>query len=674
MPKSVPEEISERVEKLRKTLDKHRYLYHVLDKPEITDEAYDSLMEDLISLENEYPELKSVTSPTQRIGGETLKEFKKVEHEVRQWSFDDVFSFEGLKKWDERIKKMVAKNPDLKNEKFEYCCELKIDGLKVILTYKNGEFVQGATRGDGAVGEDITSNLKTIASIPFVLNQKIDLISVGEAWLSKKELERINKERTVKGESIFANTRNAGAGSLRQLDPKITAKRHLDSFIYDIDKMSGKFPEKQEEELELLKDLGFKVNSHYKVFDSMDGVESYYKEWTNKRHKQDYEIDGVVIKVNSKKLQDFLGYTGKSPRWGVAYKFPAEQVTTVVEDIVLQIGRTGVLTPVAHLKPVLVAGSVVSRATLHNEDEIKRLDVRVGDTVIIQKAGDVIPDIVSVIKDLRTGKEKPYQFPKKVPACGGDGSIERIPGQAAWRCVNRDSVAQQKRKLYHFVSKKAFDIDGLGPKIIDLLLEQNVISSYDDIFSLKRGDLEGLPRFAEKSIDNLVESVEKAKDITLQRVITAISIPQVGEETANDLAKHFGTMDKLGNSSYEELEKMPGAGPIIAKSIRDWFDDKNNLKQLERLLKEIRIKKPEVEKEIAGELEGKTFVFTGSLPNLEREVAKEKVRLLGGDVSNSVSVKTDYVVAGEEPGSKYEKAKELGVKILNEEEFLRLVR
>ncbi|MFA6797528.1 MAG: NAD-dependent DNA ligase LigA, partial [Candidatus Paceibacterota bacterium] len=493
MMKKTIDEVLLRYNKLVKTVEQHRYLYHVLDKPTISDEAYDSLIREIFDLEEKYPELRTPESPTQRVGDKPLDEFKKVKHEVRQWSFDDCFSLDGLKKWDEKVRRMIEKKESLKDEKVEYCCELKIDGLKMILTYKNGKFVQGSTRGDGEVGEDVSQNLKTIKSIPVVLPKPLDIIVVGECWLSKKELERINKERKEKGEQLFANTRNAAAGSIRQLDSKVPASRKLSSFIYDIDKINEDLPKTQSEELKMLSELEFKTNSHTEIFNSLENVQKFYEKWSKEKDTLDYGLDGIVIKINSRKIQDSLGYTGKSPRWGIAYKFPAEQVTTIVEDIVLQVGRTGVLTPVAHLKPVLVAGSTVSRATLHNEDEIKRLDVRIGDTVILQKAGDVIPDIVIVLKDLRTGKEKEYVFPKKVESCGGDGSIERIEGQAAWRCVYKNSFEQQKRKFYHFVSKKAFNIDGCGPKIIDALLENNLISNFDDLFTLKKGDLLALP-------------------------------------------------------------------------------------------------------------------------------------------------------------------------------------
>ncbi len=658
-----------RIDVLNKTIEKHRHLYHTLDNPEISDEAYDSLVKELEILESKYPQFKK-NSQNDRVGGEPLKEFVKVKHEVRQWSYDDVFDFTELQKWEEKTKNFIKKE-NLSGEKLEYCSELKIDGLKIVLTYIDGKLVRGATRGDGEIGEDVTSNIKTIKSIPLEINEKVSITVVGEAWISQKDLEKINKERQKNNEPLYANTRNLAAGSIRQLDPKIASSRNLNSFIYDIDIYEKDMPETQDEKLALLRKLGFSVNPYHKVFSGVEKVQGYYEDWTKKRHSLEYGLDGIVIKINSTKIQNALGHTAKSPRFGVAYKFPAEQVTTIVEDIVLQVGRTGVLTPVAHLRPVLVAGSTVSRATLHNEDEIRRLDVRVGDTVIIQKAGDVIPDIVSVVKELRDKKSKEFVWPTHVDVCGGDGRIERIPGQAAWRCVNKNSFEQQKRKFYHFVSKKALDINDLGPKIIDVLLENNLVSEYADIFTLKRGDLLNLPRFAEKSVDNLLSSVDKSRATTLARLLVAVSIPQVGEETAYDLAKKFGTLEKLMSVNYEELEIISGIGPIIARSVTDFFKQKENKKMLENLVPQLKIQKEKVAK--STKISGKKFVLTGTLEKMSRDEAKDKIRNSGGLVGESVSKETDYLVAGENAGSKYDKAVELGVKILDEKQFLAII-
>jgi len=671
---AIPQNVRDRYEKLVKTVDNYRYLYHVLDNPEVSDEAYDSLIKEITEIEEKYPELRTPESPTQRVGGEPLKEFKKVKHETRQWSFDDCFGSDGLKAWDAKVRRMIEKDPSLRGEKIEYCCELKIDGLKMILTYKDGKFVRGATRGDGEVGEDVTENLKTIKSIPMILPKPIDIIVVGECWFSKKHLGKVNKERIENEETPFANTRNVAAGSIRQLDSKITAKRNLSSFIYDIDKISAGLPNTQAGELKLLTDLKFKTNQYYEVVDSLKGVEEYHKKWVKQKDKLDYGLDGMVIKINSRKIQEALGYTGKSPRWGVAYKFPAEQVTTTVEDIAFQVGRTGVITPVAHLKPVLVAGSTVSRATLHNEDEIKRLDIRIGDTVILQKAGDVIPDIVEVLKDLRTGKEKVFVFPKKIEACGGDGSIERIPGQAAWRCVFKNSYEVQKRKFHYFVSKKAYNMDGCGPKILDVLLDNGLVTNFDDIFTLKKGDLLSLPRFAEKSVDNLLASVESARKITLNRFIVSLSIPQVGEETAIDLAKNFGTLEKIRNAKVEDLQKINGVGDIVGESVYNWFADKENSKLVDRLLKHVEIEKVKADSSKGGKFSGKSFVVTGTLSSMSRDEAKDKIRELGGDISESVSAKTSYLVVGENAGSKLDRAQKLGVTILDEKKFLSLIK
>jgi len=666
----VNEDILERLNKLKKTINYHRYLYHVLDKQEISEEALDSLKNELYKIEQEYPELITLDSPTQRVAGEPLKEFKKIVHKIPQWSFNDAFTEEDIFDFDARVKRFLGEN-----KKVIYTCELKIDGLKVVLEYKNGILKTAATRGNGKVGEDVTTNIKTIESIPLRLNKDTDIIVEGEVWMGKKVFESLNKEKSKNKEALFANPRNVAAGTIRQLDSRIVAQRKLDCFIYDIARLEGGVPGEQFKELELLGELGFKVNKHFKYCKDIQEVINFWKDWQKKKDKEDYWIDGVVIKVNEKELQDKLGYTGKAPRFAIAFKFPAEQVTTVVEDIVLQVGRTGVLTPVAHLKPVSVAGSVVSRATLHNEDEIKRLDVRIGDTVVLQKAGDVIPQIVSVLKEMRIGKEKVFKFPAFVEACGGDGRIEKIPGQVAYRCVNKNSFEQQKRKFHHFVSKKAYDIDGLGPSIIDVLLEENLISSFDDIFSLKKGDLLVLPRFAEKSVDNLLEAIENARKVDLAKFLVGLSIDQVGEETTIDLANHFGSLEKIKNASLEELESVYGIGDVVAKSIYDWFRNEKNQHLLERLLREVKIRSNRVIEGSAtgNKLKGKKFVLTGTMEKMTRDEAKDKIRALGGSISGAISKSIDFLVVGDNPGSKLDKATELGVEVLDEEEFLKLL-
>ncbi|MBI2046285.1 MAG: NAD-dependent DNA ligase LigA [Parcubacteria group bacterium] len=661
-------EAKKRLEQLRKAINYHRFLYHAEDRQEISDAALDSLKYELSQIESEYPDLITEDSPSQRVAGKPLPELKKVRHEVEQWSFNDAFSEEDMRDFDARVKRFLKE--DFGGDAApSYDTELKIDGLKVVLTYKKGMLVLGATRGDGVFGEDVTHNVRTIETVPLTLTEPVDIIVEGEVWMKKSDFLALNKAREKEGEALFANPRNVSAGSIRQLDSKIAASRKLQMFVYDI-AQSDDFPKTQIEELERLKNLGFWVNPYFEQCKDIDEVISFREKWRTKAKKENYWIDGVVVKVNEKNYQDVLGFTGKAPRFAIAYKFPAEQVTTVVEDIALQVGRTGVVTPVAHLWPVSVAGSIVSRATLHNEDEIKRLDVRIGDTVVLQKAGDVIPDIVVVVKEARSGKEKPYVFPAYVEAC--DGPIERIPGQAAHRCVNKNSFAQQKRKFYHFVGKHAFDIDGLGPKIIDLLLENNLITAYDDIFTLEEGDLIGLPGFAEKAAKNLVGAIATRKKIPLSRFIVALSIGQVGEETAIDLAEAFGTLEKIEKSTSEELEKVDGVGSVVARSIKDWFKEKKNQALLKRLLEHVTIEKM-THKKKSGALSGKTFVLTGTLESLSRDVAKERVRALGGDVSGSVSSQTSYVVAGADPGSKYDKAQKLGITILSEKEFLKML-
>ena len=670
--KFIPKDIKERYEKLKKAIDRYRYLYHVEDKEEISQQALDSLKNELSKLEEEYPQLITSDSPSQRVAGEPLKEFKKVKHKVAQWSFNDAFDEEDIKNFDERVKRFL-KTETSKDIDPTYTCELKIDGLKVVFEYEKGELKTAATRGDGKVGEDVTLNIRTIESIPLKLEKQVNMIVEGEVWLGKKSLESINKKRKKIGEPAFANPRNAAAGSIRQLDPKVVADRNLDSFIYDIALSDEEVPDTQFEELKSLQKLGFKVNKNFTFCKNIGEAIEFWKKWKNKALKEDYLVDGIVIKVNEREYQEAIGYTGKAPRFAIAFKFPAEQVTTVVDDIVLQVGRTGVLTPVAHLRPVSVAGSTVSRATLHNEDEIKRLDVRVGDTVILQKAGDVIPDIVSVLKEMRTGKEKEYVFPKKVSACGGDGSVERIPGQAAYRCVNKNSFTQQERKFAYFVSKKAFNIDGLGPQIIAKLLEKNLISEFDDIFTLKKGDLLELEGFAEKSADNLLSEIEQAKNIELAQFLISLSIDQVGEETAYDLAEHFNTLEKIQNASKEEFEVISGVGGVVAHSIFIWFKNKDNKELIKRLLKHVQIQGSPLDTAQGRPLDGKTFVLTGTLENMSRDEAKIKIRKLGGNISSSVSKNTSYVVAGKDPGSKYDDAQKLGVKILDEAEFVKLI-
>src|SRR3989344_1806509 len=666
----VPTNIRERVKKLRKAIDRYRYLYHVEDREEIPIEALDALKHELVVLEEKYPETITSDSPTQRVAGKPLPEFKKVPHKVPQWSFNDVFSEEEFRAFDERVQKGVREGFG-ENARASYTCELKIDGLKIVFTYEKGKLITAATRGDGRVGEDVTQNIRTIESVPLLLTEPVDVVAEGEVWMGKRGLANLNARRRAENESEFANPRNAAAGSIRQLDSKIAASRTLDTFIYDLTKSNSAIPETQMEELALLRKLGFKVNRDAVHARNADEVIAFWKKWQVEKGREDFLIDGVVAKVHERKYQEALGYTGKAPRFAIAFKFPAEQVTTSIEDIALQIGRTGILTPVAHLQPVSVGGVVVSRATLHNEDQIKRLDVRVGDTVVIQRAGDVIPEVVQVVPELRPRGAKAYQFPKKVPECGGSGAIERVPGMSAWRCVAKDSLPQQKRRFQHFAWKHAFDIEGLGKKTTDLLLDEGLIGSYADIFTLTEGDLEGLEGFAELSSKNLIASIASRRSVPLDRFLIGLSIPQVGEETARDIAGHFRTLEKIISASIEELQSIVGEGDIVAESVFRWFRDAENKHLLRELLKQVTVEKGEAPK--GGTLSGKTFVLTGTLSSLSREKAAEEIRKRGGSVSGSVSKKTDYVVAGEEPGSKYDAAQKLGVRILSENQFFKLL-
>jgi DNA ligase (NAD+) len=669
-------EAQERYDKLKEAIHRYRRAYHVFDREDIPEAARDSLMHELASLEREHPELITRDSPTQRVAGEPLPQFKKVEHQAPQWSYNDAFSPEDIRDFDARVKRMLKpKFPDAERG-VVYDCELKIDGLKIVLTYEKGILSTAATRGNGLVGEDVTHNVRTIESVPLSLARPIDLIAEGEVWMSEKSLERLNEERKKNNEPLFANPRNAAAGSIRQLDPKIASARTLDTFIYDAARSSEEIPDTQEKELEYLQELGLKVNPHHETVGSVEGVVAYWEKWKQKSKAQGYWVDGIVIKVNERKYQEALGYTGKAPRFGIAFKFPAEQVTTVVEDIVLQVGRTGVLTPVAHLKPVSVAGSTVSRATLHNEDEIERLDVRVGDTVVLQKAGDVIPDIVQVLPELRTGKEKKFKWPKAVEECGGEGEIERIPGEAAWRCRDLNSFAVARRKFRHFASRNALNIEGLGESTVDALLESGLVASFDDFFTLNEGDVLTLEGFADVSAKKLLASIQKvAARVPLARLIAGLSIPHVGEETAFLLAQNFKSLDDLAKAKEEEISDIKGVGEVMGRAISVWFKLMDNKKMLTRLKKVIKIENPEYrasEENLA--LAGKTFVLTGTLATMSRDEAKAKLRTLGADVSSSVSKNTYAVVAGEEAGSKLDKAQELGVKVMDENEFEALLR
>jgi DNA ligase (NAD+) len=678
----VPADVHARYEKLKTAVNRYRRLYHVHDKEEISAEALDSLKRELSELEAAHPSLITPDSPSQRVAGAPLPGFKKVRHKVAQWSFNDAFTPDDIRAFDTRVKRFLRAS--FEDAKPTYVCELKIDGLKIILEYEKGFLKTAATRGDGEVGEDVTHNIRTIESVPLSLERPIDIIVEGEVWMSSKHLESLNKMRAKIDESPFANPRNAAAGSIRQLDPSVAASRKLDVFIYDVAQTSEPFPPTQVEELDYMKELGFKVNPHFEVVKDIEGVIRYWEKHQPRRQRVgvpisgeaeasgEYWIDGVVVKVNERVYEEALGYTGKAPRFAIAFKFPAEQVTTVVEDIVFQVGRTGVITPVAHLKPVSVAGSTVSRATLHNEDEIRRLDVRMGDTVVLQKAGDVIPEIVEVVKDLRPKNAKPFKWPTFIPECGGDGRIERVEGQAAWRCVDKTSFAVIRRVFHNFVGKHALDIEGLGKSTIDLLLENGLIQHFDDIFTLTEGDVLPLEGFAEVSAKKLIESIQRSRTVELARLLVGLSIPHIGEETAILLAQEFRTLDALARAKEEELNAVEGIGDIMAHAVHEWFHGKSNLALIARLKKVLTISAPRARGEKL-KLFGKTYVLTGTLKSLSRDEAKEKLRSRGADVSSSVSKKTTAVVAGEEAGSKLDTARALGVAVLTEAEFLRMI-
>jgi DNA ligase (NAD+) len=682
-------EAKKRIEALRREIEHHSYLYHVLDQPAISDAEWDSLKHELSELEKQFPEFITPDSPTQRVEGRALEKFEKVSHAAPMLSLQDAFSIEEVYEWDARNRKLL---PPKLQDGMDYYCELKIDGLAIALTYDNGFLAEGSTRGNGLIGENVTQNLKTIGAIPLRLRKEEEVIKSlkslglrhvaegmesrwpdriearGEAFMTKDTLVKLNEARKKTGEAMLANPRNAAAGAIRQLDPKITAARHLDSYAYSLITDLGQCT--HEEEHLILKALGFKTSTYNKRVSSLAEAEKYHEHIKNIREKLPFEIDGIVIIVNYGEAFGRLGTVGKTPRGGLAYKFAAQEAVTVVEDIGVQVGRTGALTPVAHLRPVNVGGVTVSRATLHNEDEIQRLGLKIGDTVLVGRAGDVIPEVKSVIVNLRTGGEREFRMPKKCPICGSP--VVRPEGEAIHRCSNPNCAAQEREKLYHFASKAALDIVGLGPKIIDQLLEAQVIAEPQDIFTLKEGDLLQLERFADVSAKKLIASIQARKKIPLHRFLYALGIRHVGEETAVDLANAFGDIAALEKATADDLLKVHEVGEVMARSIVEWFSRPRNKKLITDLKKAgVEIVSPPKRKK--GILAGKTFVLTGGLESMTRDEAKERIRQAGGEISESVSSKTNYVVAGSDPGSKFEKAKRLGVKILTEKELLKLL-
>ncbi len=652
--------VKSEIEKLRQEIRQHDYYYYVLDQPIISDAEYDSLMRRLIELEEKYPELVTPDSPTQRVGGKPLEGFATVEHPVPMLSLANAFDEGELRDFDRRVCNTVGEN-------VEYTVEYKIDGLSVALWYQDGIFIRGATRGDGRTGEDITENLKTIRSIPLRLNKPYTLEVRGEVFISKKDFEELNAERRSKDLPLFANPRNAAAGSLRQLDPRITASRPLDIFVFNLQHIDGMMPDTHWEALHLINELGLKISPYLYRTSSIEDVIAVCREWQDKRHTLSFEIDGMVIKVNNFEHREILGNTSKSPRWAIAYKFPAEQKETIIRDIIVQVGRTGVLTPTAIFDPVPIAGTVVSRATLHNEDYIEEKDIRIGDTVVIQKAGDIIPEVVEVKKDKRTGKEIPFFMPKTCPVCGAD--VVRLEGETAVRCTGSACSAQLKRLIIHFASRDAMDIEGLGPAVVNQLLDNGLIKDAADLYYLKHQDLIGIDRMGDKSASNLLRSIEASKDRGLSRLLFGLGIRLVGLRAAQLIAQHFGHIDRIIRAGKEEFLEINEIGEKIAESVVAFFNEEKNIELIKKLKKANVLLEQPVQNVHDNQLEGKTFVLTGTLAQYTRSEASRLIEERGGRVTNSVSRKTDYVIAGENPGSKIERARALDIPVLNEEEF-----
>ena len=663
------EQAKERIEELRKQVEYHAKKYYDDDKPEISDFEYDMLMVELRNLEKEYPEFKSSDSLTQKVGGHVKEGFKKVTHEVPLQSLQDVFSLAEVEDYIEKINEKAKEN-DI--EDTNYVVETKIDGLSAALEYKQGKFVRGATRGNGLVGEDVTENLKTIKTIPMELKEKIDIIVRGEVFISKKDFEQMNQEREDDEKELFANARNAAAGSLRQLDSKITAKRPLDIYIFNVQKIEGKEFNSHFEELEYLSKLGFNVNPVRIDCKNIEEIENAIKKIGEERENLTFGIDGAVVKVDDLKFREILGTTAKVPRWAIAYKYPPERKETILKDIVCQVGRTGVITPMAILEPVRVAGSKISKTTLHNEDFIKEKDIRIGDTVVIQKAGDVIPEIVEVKKKKRTGKEVEFEMPKVCPVCGAPAIREE--GEAAVRCTGIECPAKLYRNLVHFVSREAMNIDGLGEAIIKQLLDKGLIKNMADIYALKFEDIASLKKNGKKFAENLINSINRSKQNDLYRLITAFGIRHVGVKASKILAKRYKNMKNLMKATSEELAMIEDIGPIVADSIREFFLQDQTIDLIEKL-KQAGVNMKHLEEENSDDrFNGKTFVLTGSLEKYTRNEASSIIEKFGGKTSSSVSKKTDYVLAGEDAGSKLTKAQSLGVKILTEEEFEKLIK
>ena len=659
--------IENRINELIDLINYHNEKYYNQDEPEITDFEYDNLMKELIRLEEENPELKRVDSPSSRVGGKALDKFTQITHKIPMLSLSNAYSAQDLRDFDKRVR-------DINNNGVEYVVEFKIDGLSVGLNYNDGVFDKGATRGNGVVGEDITENLKTVKSIPLNINQDNEVVVRGEVYISKENFENINKSQEEQGLQLFANPRNLAAGTLRQLDSKLTAKRPLDIFVFNLEYIEGMEFESHSQSLEYLHKLGFKVSPNYKVCNSIDEVIEHIEYWTKNRDSLEFDIDGMVIKVNNLKQRENMGYTAKSPRWAIAYKFPAEQKKTKLIDIIVEVGRTGTITPTAILEPVRLAGTTVSRATLHNEDYITEKDIRIGDTVLVQKAGDIIPQVVEVIKEERKGDEIEFKLPDKCPVCSEP--TVRLEGEAAVKCINISCPAQIRRGIIHFVSRDAMNIDGLGESIITLLLEKELIKDVADLYYIKKEDVVGLERMGEKSATNLINSIEKSKSNELYRLINGLGIKYIGVKGAKVLAKSFNNIDEIINADINRLINLEEFGEIMANSVVQFFREERNLNVIEKL-KQAGVNTENITDEddsIEKIFEGMKIVLTGTLPTLKRNDAKEMIESRGGKATSSVSKSTTFVLAGEEAGSKLTKANELGIKVIDEEKFLELIK
>ena len=668
---AVAKDIEKEIAELRDKIRYHEHRYYVLDDPEIADVEFDKLMQRLKELELQHPDLVTPDSPTQRVGGSPASELPKVRHSTRMMSLDNTYSVDDLRDFDRRVRELAGR------DQVEYVAELKLDGLSMSLTYEHGELTRGVTRGDGEVGEDVTSNIRTIRSVPLRLEaKKLALIGHparfevrGEVIMSRKAFEQTNAQREAAGEPKFANPRNSAAGSIRQLDPRIVAERKLDMFVYYLQVHGVELKGEHAHALETLSQMGFKVNPHWKRCPAFGDLLAYIQEWESKRDSLDYEIDGIVIKVNDTRLWQELGTTAKAPRWAVAYKYPARQATTRVNDIRAQVGRTGTLTPVADLEPVDVGGVTVSHATLHNMDEIERLGVKIGDTVLIQRAGEVIPQVVKVVKQAEDGCA--FVMPKKCPVCGED--VHRAEGEVAYRCVNTACPAKLKESLLYFAGRRTMNIDGLGEALVDQLVDKGMVHDAADLYKLTHEQLSELERMGDKSAQNLLDEIGRSKKEPLARVIFALGIRFVGERTGQLLANHFGSLDKLAQATPEQLVEAEEVGPRVAEAIQEFFQEKRNREVIEKL-REAGLQFTQVQTRKAdGKLTGKQIVLTGTLPTYSRDQAKELIEESGGRVVGSVSKKTDYVVAGADPGSKLDKARTLGITIVDEAGLLKLV-